>query len=84
MTYYGILIHLYDTGMNHIGGVMVSMLASSVVDLGSSHGWDYEISISWFSTDHAALKSKSKDCLSRNQNNVSGWSNMSTRRLLFQ
>ena len=28
----------YDTGMNNIGGVMVSMLALSVVDLGSSHG----------------------------------------------
>jgi hypothetical protein len=39
MTNYGILIHLYDTGMNHIGGVMVSMLGASVVDLGSSHGW---------------------------------------------
>ena len=36
MTYYGILMHLYDTGMNHIGGVMVSVLAVSVVDLGSS------------------------------------------------
>ena len=35
MTNYGILIHLYDTGMNHKGGVMVSMLTSSVVDLGS-------------------------------------------------
>ena len=36
MTYYGILMHLYDTGMNHIGGVMVSVLTSSVVDLGSA------------------------------------------------
>jgi hypothetical protein len=33
---------------------------------------------------HAALRGKSKDWLSRNQNNVSEWSDMSTCRLLFQ
>jgi hypothetical protein len=33
---------------------------------------------------YAALRSKSKDWLARNQNNVSEWSNMPTCRLLFQ
>jgi predicted LPLAT superfamily acyltransferase len=31
-----------------------------------------------------ALRNKSKDWLARNQNNVSEWSDMSTRGLLFQ
>jgi hypothetical protein len=33
---------------------------------------------------HTALRRKSKDGLARNQNNESGWSDMSTRGLLFQ
>jgi hypothetical protein len=33
---------------------------------------------------HAALRSKSKDWLARNQNNVSEWGDMSLRGLLFQ
>jgi hypothetical protein len=37
-----------------------------------------------FSAKHAALRSKSKDWLAQNQNNVSEWSDMSTRGLLFQ
>jgi hypothetical protein len=40
--------------------------------------------MSYFSSKHAALRSKSKDWLARNQNNVSEWSDMSTRELLFQ
>jgi hypothetical protein len=45
---------------------------------------DYEIGICCFSATHAALRRKSKDWLARNQNNVSEWSDMSTRGLLFQ
>jgi hypothetical protein len=45
---------------------------------------DYKIGICCFSAKHAALRGKSKDWLARNQNNVSEWSNMSTRGLLFQ
>jgi hypothetical protein len=45
---------------------------------------DYKISIYSFSAKHAALRSKSKDWLAQKQNNVSEWSDMSTRRLLFQ
>jgi hypothetical protein len=37
-----------------------------------------------FVAKHAALRRKSKDWLTRNQNNVSEWSDMSTCRLLFQ
>ena len=63
---------------------MVSVLASSVVDRGFeprlSQTKDYEI---WYLL-HAALRSKSKDWLARNQNNVFEWSDMSTHGLLFQ
>ena len=67
---------------------MVSVLASSVVDRGlesqSGQTKDYKIGICCFSAKHAALRRKSKDWLVRNQNNVSEWSDMSTRGLLFQ
>ena len=43
-----------------------------------------KIGICWFSSKHAALRSKSKDWLARNQNNVSEWSDMFTRGLLCQ
>ena len=74
--------------MNRIGGVMVSVLASSAVDRGFEHRSgqtkDYKIGICCFSAKHTALRKKSKDWLARNQNNVSEWSGMSTRALLFQ
>jgi hypothetical protein len=38
----------------------------------------------FFYDKQAALKRKSKDWLARNQNNVSEWSDMSFRGLLFQ
>ena len=67
---------------------MVSVLASSVVDRGfdprSAQTKDYKISICCFSAKHAALRNKNKDWLAGNQNNVSEWSDMSTRGLLFQ
>ena len=51
--------------VNRIGGVMVSVLASSVVYRGfeprSGQTKDYKIGICCFSAKHAALKSKSKD-----------------------
>jgi hypothetical protein len=50
----------------------------------SSQTKDYKIGISCFSAKHAALRRKSKDWLARNRNNVSEWSDMSTRGLLFQ
>jgi hypothetical protein len=69
-----------------IGGVMVIMVASSVVDRGSEprsgQTEDCKVSICCFSAKHAALRRK--NWLVRNRDNVSEWGDMSTRRLLFQ
>jgi hypothetical protein len=73
---------------HRIGGVMVSVLASSEVDRGfepqSGQTKDNKIGMCYFSAKYAALRRKSKDWLARNQNNVSEWSDISTRGLLFQ
>jgi hypothetical protein len=73
---------------NRIAAVMVSVLASSAVDRGfeprSGQAKDYKIGMCCFSAKHAALRRKSKDWLARNRNNVSEWSDMSTRGLLLQ
>jgi hypothetical protein len=45
---------------------------------------NYKFGICCFSAKHVALRKYSKDWLARNQNNVSEWSDMSTRGLLFQ
>ena len=67
---------------------MDSVFAASVVDRGfeprSDQTKDYDSGIFCFSAKHTALRSKSKDWLARNQNNVYEWSDMSTRGLLFQ
>ena len=67
---------------------MVSVLSSSVVDRGFEprlgQAKDCKIGICCFSAKHAALRSKSKDWLAQNQDNVSKWSDMSIRELLFQ
>jgi hypothetical protein len=67
---------------------MVSVPASSALDRGfrprSGQTKDYTIGRCCFCAKHAALRRKSKDWLARNQNNVSEWSDMSTRGLLFQ
>ena len=44
---------------------------------------DYKVDICCFSAKHAALRSKTKDWLARNMNNVSEWINMSFHGLLF-
>ena len=67
---------------------MVSMLTLSLVDRGfeprSGQNKNCEIAICCFSAKQAALRRKSKDWLAWNQYNVSEWSDMSTRGLLFQ
>ena len=72
---------------NRIGGVMISVLASSVVDRGfkpqSGQNKDYKIDICCFSAKHTALRSKSKDWLAQIQNDVSEGTDLSTRGLLF-
>jgi hypothetical protein len=73
---------------DHIGGVMVRVIASCVVDRGleSRLGQtkDYKIGICCFSAKHASLRRKSKDWLTRNQDNVFEWGDMSIRGLLLQ
>jgi hypothetical protein len=73
---------------HRIGGVIVSVLASSAVYRGfeprSGQTNDYKIGICCFSSMHAPLRRKSKDWLVRNQNNASEWSDISTHGLLFQ
>jgi uncharacterized protein YaeQ len=60
---------------------MISVLASSAVDRWldprSGQTKDYEIGICCFSAKHVSLRRKSKDWLTRNQDNVSEWGNMS-------
>ena len=67
---------------------MVSVLASSEVDRRFEHRSgqtkEYKIGMCCFSAKHAALRRKGKGWLARNYNNVSEWSDMSTRGLLFQ
>ena len=64
---------------------MVSVLTSNTVDRGfepqSGQTKDYKLGICCFSAKHAVLRRKSKDWLARYQNNVSEWSDMSTRGL---
>ena len=64
---------------------MVSVLESSAVDRGfeprSVQTRDYKIGVCCFSAKHAVLRSKSKDWVAPN---VSEWSGIFTRRLLFQ
>jgi hypothetical protein len=66
---------------------MVSVLTSSVVDRGfearSGQPKDYNIGMCCFSAKHTAWRRNSKDWFARNQNNVSEWSEMSTRGRLF-
>ena len=67
---------------------MVSVLASSAVGRGfeprSGQIKDYAIGICCFFAKHAASRRKRQGWLTRNQNNVSEWADMSTRGLLFQ
>ena len=64
---------------------MVNVLASCAVDRGlesrSGKTKEYIIGICCFSATRAALRRKSP---ARNQNNVSEWSDISTRGMLFQ
>ena len=83
-----ILSSLQNQIYDRIGGVVVSVVASSAVDRGfeprSGQTKDYKIGICCFSAKHTALRRKSKDWLAHNQNNLSEWRDMSTLGLLFQ
>ena len=73
---------------SRIGGVIVNVLASNVVDRGfeprSGQTKDYITVIACLSARHSALRSKGKEWLTRNQDNMSEWRDLSTRELLFQ
>ena len=62
---------------------MVSVLTLSAVDRGLEHRSvqtkDYKIGLCCFFAEHVTLRRKSKYWLAQNQNNVSEWSDMSTR-----
>jgi hypothetical protein len=63
------------------------VLSSSVVNLevqSSGETRDYKIGFCCFIANLAELKSKSNNCLTWNQKNVTEQSDMSTHRLLFQ
>ena len=81
---------LISFNLNRIGGEWVSVLASSVVDREfdprSFQTKDYQIGICCFFGKHIALRSKNKDWLVWNQDNVSELNDLSirARRLLFQ
>jgi hypothetical protein len=64
--------------------ILLVMLVDGGFEPQSHQTKDYKIGIYCFSAKHATLRVKSKDCLAQNQNNVSEWSDMSTRGLLFQ
>ena len=70
--------------LNYFGDVMVSMFTSSVVDRGferrSCQNHWYLLILRW----GCSITAKSKDYLAPNQDNVSEWSEMSIRGLLFQ
>jgi hypothetical protein len=68
---------------------MINMIASCVVDceflLWSGQTKHNKIGICCFSAQHAALRSKSRGWLTRNQDNLFDWiDNMFIHRLLFQ
>jgi hypothetical protein len=71
----------------YIGQSETRMPSFLVVDRGFEPWYDetkdYEIGICCFPTNHAALRSKSKDWLAPNQDNVTKWSCMSNHGLLI-
>ena len=81
-------VYILSKCRNRIGGVKVSVLASSAVDRGFEsllgQSKDYKIGMCCISTKHAALRRKSKNWLARNQNNVAEWGDISIRGWLFQ
>ena len=62
---------------------MVTVLVDREFESRSGQSKDYNTDMRCFSAKHATLKSKSKNWVSRTQNNVSQGSDMSTRGLLF-
>jgi hypothetical protein len=66
--------------VNCIGGVKADMFSLNVVDCGFNTRFrqteDYNIDTCCFSDMHAAARTKNKDWLTRNRDNVSEWSGL--------
>ena len=72
---------------NRIDGVMARRARLECgrlwIRVSSNQTKDYRIGMCCFCTKHAALRSKNKYWLARNEDNVCEWSDMSTNRVLF-
>jgi hypothetical protein len=70
-------LHSALYSLNRIGGVMVSVLASSAIDRGfeprSGKTKDYKIGSCCFSAKHAALMRKSKDGIKTMRSSGATW-----------
>jgi hypothetical protein len=64
--------------------VLISSAVDREFEPRSGQTKDYNNGICCFSAKYAALRRKSKYWLAQNQNNVSEWSHMSARGLLYQ
>jgi len=64
--------------------VLASSAVDDVLEPRSGKTNDYKIGVCCFSAKQTTLSGKSKDWLTRNQEKVSEWSDMSTRGLLLQ
>ena len=79
--------HSYNA--NRVGSVMIRVIILSAVDrwfepLSGKTKPNYKIGLCYFSDKHTAFMRKSKDWSPGNQDNVSEWSDMFIRGLLFQ
>ena len=79
-----LFILLDSFNLNHIGGVMVSVLVSSVVDRGFEPCRAKPKTIKLVCVASPLSTRKNNDWLIRNQDNAPEWSNMSTHGRLFQ
>ena len=74
-TFHNVSFLIGQKFLNHIGGIMIYMFTSSVIDCGLEpwlgQSEDYKIGICCFCAKHAALRRKIKDWLARNQDDVS-------------
>jgi hypothetical protein len=68
---------------NHVCGVIVSVFVSNVIDRGPKVKHK-TMKFVFAPSPRSTFRYKSEDSLARNQNNVSEWSDVCTRGLLFQ
>jgi hypothetical protein len=85
-----IWVQVFWNNLNHIDHITATVVWWLVCSLdrrswvrtqvGSNQDYEIGTGICCFSAKHATLGSKSRSWLARNQDNVSDWINMSTRR----